>query len=229
LAVAVRLVRAARPDRAGRVEGAANHVVANAGQVLHTAPADQHHAVLLEVVALARDVADDLHLVGEPYPAHLAQSGVRLLRRGRVHTQANAAFLRARAQSRRGRTGAERLPSGANELLYRGHWTVYVGRRTDPGREGTGRVARAGPLSSPGRTSTTAFPHYHPRARPVSSARGPARPRARRVSSSRGPSFLRPLLSFHPRRFTARLPRGGGASGGARASRAAARPRTRPH
>src|SRR5690606_7488884 len=128
-----------------------------------------------------------------------------------------------------GRTGAERLPSGANELLYRGHWTVYVGRRTDPGREGTGRVARAGPLSSPGRTSTTAFPHYHPRARPVSSARGPARPRARRLSSSRGPSFLRPLLSFHPRRFTTRLPRGGGASGGARASRAAARPRTRPH
>src|SRR5690606_17987712 len=71
--------------------------------------------------------------------------------------------------------------------------------------------------------------HYHPRARPVSSARGPARPRARRLSSSRGPSFLRPLLSFHPRRFTTRLPRGGGASGGARASRAAARPRTRPH
>src|ERR1041384_2181528 len=40
------------------VEHAAEHVVADAGQVAHAAAADQHDAVLLEVVALARDVAD---------------------------------------------------------------------------------------------------------------------------------------------------------------------------
>src|SRR5690606_18752022 len=38
---------------AGAVEGAADGVVAHAGQVLHAAAADQHHRVLLQVVALA--------------------------------------------------------------------------------------------------------------------------------------------------------------------------------
>src|SRR6188768_1184998 len=39
------------------IEGAANNVVANAWKVFHTAAADQADRVLLEVVALARNVA----------------------------------------------------------------------------------------------------------------------------------------------------------------------------
>src|SRR5678815_2473635 len=50
LAVAVGLVGGARPRRARRVERAADDVVANSGQILHAAAADEHHAVLLQVV-----------------------------------------------------------------------------------------------------------------------------------------------------------------------------------
>src|SRR5690349_6683928 len=46
------------------VENAAKHVIAHARKIAHTATADQHDAVLLEVVALAGDVADHLALVG---------------------------------------------------------------------------------------------------------------------------------------------------------------------
>src|SRR6476620_11844224 len=48
-----------------RIEDAAEHVVANAGKIANTAAADQHDAVLLEVVALARNIADHLALVGQ--------------------------------------------------------------------------------------------------------------------------------------------------------------------
>jgi hypothetical protein len=40
-----------------RVEHAAQDVVAHAGKIAHTAAADEHHRVLLQVVAFARDVA----------------------------------------------------------------------------------------------------------------------------------------------------------------------------
>src|SRR5664279_1987511 len=45
---------------AGCVECSADHLVPNARQVLHTAAADQHDRVLLEVVAFAGDVGGDL-------------------------------------------------------------------------------------------------------------------------------------------------------------------------
>src|SRR5688500_17312203 len=48
------------------VEHAAQDMVAHAGQVLHAAAADQHHRVLLQIVALARDVTDHLVAVGQP-------------------------------------------------------------------------------------------------------------------------------------------------------------------
>src|SRR5512143_2433093 len=63
------------------VEGSADDVIANAGEVLHAAPADEHHRVLLEIVADAGDVARDLEAVGEANAGDLAERGVRLLRR----------------------------------------------------------------------------------------------------------------------------------------------------
>ena len=71
----------ARSRDAGGVQRAADDVVAHARQVLHAAAADQHHRVLLQVVALAGDVGRDLHAVGQPHARDLAQRRVRLLRR----------------------------------------------------------------------------------------------------------------------------------------------------
>src|SRR3954464_15310509 len=79
----------------GGVERAADDLVADARQVLDAAAAHEHDGVLLQVVALARDVDRDLHGVGEPHAGHLAQRGVRLLRRRRVHARAHAAPLRS--------------------------------------------------------------------------------------------------------------------------------------
>src|SRR4051812_38293786 len=65
---------------AGGVERAADDLVANAGQVLHTTAAHQHDGVLLQVVPLTRDVGRDLDATGEAHTGHLAQGRVRLLR-----------------------------------------------------------------------------------------------------------------------------------------------------
>src|SRR5437763_16459426 len=66
---------------AGGVERPAHDLVANAREVLDTTAADEHHRVLLKVVALARDVGGDLHAVGEPHTRNLAKSRIGLLRR----------------------------------------------------------------------------------------------------------------------------------------------------
>src|SRR6188768_2658196 len=60
-AVTVGLVRGAGARGAGGVQRAAHDVVANAGEIFHATAADEHHAVLLKIVTLARDVADDFH------------------------------------------------------------------------------------------------------------------------------------------------------------------------
>jgi hypothetical protein len=73
-------------------------VVTYTRKVLDTTTTDQHDAVLLEVVAFARDVSVDLFRVGETYTGHLTHSGVRLFRRGGVHTYADTSLLRARIQ-----------------------------------------------------------------------------------------------------------------------------------
>src|SRR4029079_8444553 len=76
-----------------RVQRAADDLVAHAGEVLHTAATDQDDRVLLEVVTLTGDVRGDLHLAGELDAGDLAQRGVRLLRRGRVHAGAHDSAL----------------------------------------------------------------------------------------------------------------------------------------
>src|SRR3970282_700333 len=63
-----------------RVERTAHDVVAHARQILHASAANQTHRVLLQVVALAADIADHLEAVGQPHLGALAQRGVRLLR-----------------------------------------------------------------------------------------------------------------------------------------------------
>src|SRR4051812_35534905 len=80
---------------AGGVERAANDLVAHARQILDAAAANEDDRVLLQVVALARDVGGDLHAVGQAHTGDLAKRRVRLLRGGRVDTRADAAPLRS--------------------------------------------------------------------------------------------------------------------------------------
>ena len=102
---------------AGRVERGADHLVADARQVLDAAAADQHDRVLLEVVTLAGDVGRDLHPVRQPHARDLAQRRVRLLRGRRVDARADAALLRGSAQRRRLGLRLRRLAALADELV----------------------------------------------------------------------------------------------------------------
>src|SRR4051794_19332210 len=69
----------------GGVQRTANHVIANAGKVLHTATADQHDRVLLEVVPNSGDVRGHFDSVRQPDAGDFPQRRIRLLRGGGVH------------------------------------------------------------------------------------------------------------------------------------------------
>src|SRR5262249_42787322 len=107
------------------VEHAAQDVVAHARQVFHAATTDHHHRVLLQIVALAGDVADDLEAVGEPHLGDLAQGRVRLLRRRGVDARAHAAFLRALLQRRHLLLGVLRDARLADQLIDGRHFPAW--------------------------------------------------------------------------------------------------------
>jgi hypothetical protein len=56
------------------IENTTNDVVANTGEVLYAAPADEHHRVLLKVVTLTGNIRGHLDAVGQPNTRHLAKS-----------------------------------------------------------------------------------------------------------------------------------------------------------
>ena len=70
-------------------------MVTHARQVFDTAAAHQHHRVLLQVVAFATDVRNDLETVGQAHFGDLTQGRVRLFGGGGVHACAHTASLRA--------------------------------------------------------------------------------------------------------------------------------------
>src|SRR4030095_16609681 len=80
------------------VEDTAEHVVADAREVLQAPAADHPHRVLLEVMALARDVPDDLVAIRQADLGDLAKRRIRLLRSGRVDARAHAPLLGAGLQ-----------------------------------------------------------------------------------------------------------------------------------
>src|SRR5690606_21239775 len=103
------------------VECTTDDLVTDTGKVLHTTTAHQHERVLLQVVALTRDVSGHLGAVAELHTSDLAHRRVRLLRGGGVHAGAHAGLLRVRLQS--GRLGLRDLgrTSLANQLLNSWH------------------------------------------------------------------------------------------------------------
>ena len=78
----------------GGVKSATDDVIANTGKVLNAATAYHDDRVLLQVVALTRDIGVNLLTVGQTDTGNLAHSRIRLLRRGRVNTNTNTATLR---------------------------------------------------------------------------------------------------------------------------------------
>ena len=166
---------------AGGVERPAHDLVAHARQVLDAAAADEHDGVLLQVVALAGDVGGDLHLVGQPHAADLAQGGVRLLRRRRVHARADAAALRSGHLLL---AALARLQAGGGELLLRRLAALAheLGGRRHTARHGSsGRTSSASPPTAHG-APAAARPAR--RKLDVGLARSPRRP-ARRSPSRR--------------------------------------------
>src|SRR3954471_20266858 len=110
------------------VERAADDLVADTGEVLHPAAADEHDRVLLEVVAHARDVGRDLDAAAQAHAGDLAEGGVRLLRGGRVDARAHAASLGRTLQGRRLVLGHLVLAALTDQLLNGGHlwWFPFV-------------------------------------------------------------------------------------------------------
>src|SRR5207237_6866155 len=104
-----------------RVERPTNDLVPDAGQVLHTAAADEHDRVLLQVVADPGDVRRDLDTAGQTHTGDLAERRVRLLRGGRVDTRAHAAPLGTSLERRRLGLVDLVLAALADQLLDRGH------------------------------------------------------------------------------------------------------------
>src|SRR3712207_779713 len=103
------------------VQRAADDLVTHTREVLHAAAAHEHHRVLLQVVADARDVGGHLDATSEADASDLPQRRVRLLRRRRVHAGAHAATLRGALQ-RRGLGLLDLvLAALADQLVDRGH------------------------------------------------------------------------------------------------------------
>src|SRR5437762_11898038 len=83
-----------------RVERAADDLVADTGQVLHPAAADEHDRVLLEVVTDARDVRRDLDAARQAHAGDPAERGVRPPGGGGVDAAADPAAPRGAPQGR---------------------------------------------------------------------------------------------------------------------------------
>ena len=75
------------------IESSADDVITHTGKVLNTAAADEHHAVLLQVVALAGDIRSNFDTVRQTDTGDLTKSRVRFLRGRGLNRSANAALL----------------------------------------------------------------------------------------------------------------------------------------
>src|SRR3954463_13557629 len=126
---------------AGGVQRAAHDLVAHAREILDAAATHGHDGVLLQVVALARDVGRDFDRAGDPHTCDLAQRRVRLLGRGRVDAGADATALRggllllvalAGLQTGRGHLARLGLATLADELARGGHAARDGSKRSAP-------------------------------------------------------------------------------------------------
>src|SRR6185312_4340778 len=146
------------------IERAAHGVVAHARQVLDAAAADQHHRVLLQVVAFAADVRDDLVTVGQAHLGHLAHRRVRLFRRGGVHAGAHTTTLRAILQRGRVALVGFRAARSAHQLVDSCHFRVLekLGSWENAKADRKPGLPRSGILTRNRETGQAFAPSWHP-------------------------------------------------------------------
>ena len=125
------------------IQHAAQHVITHAGKVAHTPAADQHDAVFLQVVALARDVRNDFAAVGQTDLGDLAQRRVRLLRGRGIDASANAALLRVLLHRRDLALGLLRHATLADQLVDRRHEVLFTLVGGHRGKVKHNRIAHA--------------------------------------------------------------------------------------
>ncbi len=99
------------------VQGTAHDVVTHTGKVLHTAAANEHDAVFLQVVAFAGDVRGDFKAAGQAHTGDLTKRRVGLLGGGGLHDGAHATAEGAALQGRDLALFLENLAALAQKLL----------------------------------------------------------------------------------------------------------------
>src|SRR5690606_1414368 len=77
-----------------RIQRATNNVIPHTRKVLDLATADEHNRVFLQVVALARNIGGNFHIIRQPNSGDLTKRGVGLLRGHGANLGADAALLR---------------------------------------------------------------------------------------------------------------------------------------
>lgn len=108
------------------IECTTHDVVTNTWKVFHSATANEHDGVLLEVVTFTTDVGDDFEAIGQAHLGDLTESGVWLLWRPGHDLEADAPTLGAVGESRRLRLLYWHVASFADELVNSRHVILRV-------------------------------------------------------------------------------------------------------
>src|SRR5699024_2317727 len=104
------------------IQCAAHRVVTHTRQIVHTTAANQHDRVLLQVMPLTTNLTGHFVTIGQAHTSYLAQSGVRLLRRRRVHARAHATTLGTGLKRANGVLYGLVFAALADQFIYGSHY-----------------------------------------------------------------------------------------------------------
>src|SRR5699024_4694 len=94
------------------IKSATNNVIANTREILHPAAADQHNAVLLQIMSFTRNVRRNFDAARQTNAGNLAQCRIGLLGRHGLDLRAHASLLRRVVRAAEGATVASHAAIG---------------------------------------------------------------------------------------------------------------------